>query len=260
MKDTGNVGDLDTPMGSYAMRGKTGNKMSASLNIGGRSRSGRQAPTFGEMGTSKAKDMAGRPGEGMNSPDQKGFVEEESVPGDKGAEPSTATGGKLAGQDSQEGEVGKPRPADASQYKGVGASDIIHEGKGTKPLDLSAEALKRDLASRQAQLVKRAEEVTKQFEQLFAPSTDWFQGVDLMRQIEEEIRNGPSVKLWQLQAQALEKLKRVHREITPGATYDFDVGQSRSPNPLVLNPAQDAFPKADEAALKKYYRRLAEDE
>jgi len=260
LKDTGAVGDLDSPMGNYAMRGKTGNQMPQATNIGGRSRSGRQGPTFGEMGVSKAKDMAGRPGEGMNTPDQKGYVQEEKVEGDKGADPSTATGGKHAGQDAQEGEVGKPRAGDAAQYQGIAASDIIHEGKGTPDIDVSTEALKRDLASRQAQLVKRAEEITKQFEQLFTPSADWFEGVDLMRQIEEEIRRWPSEKLWQLQAQALEKLKRVYREITPGASYDFDVGLSRSANPLVLNPAQQSFPKPEEDALKKYYRRLAEDQ
>src|ERR1041385_4743268 len=182
------------------------------------------------MGMNKAKDMAGRPGEGMNAPGQKGFAQEEKIAGDKGSDPTTATGGKRSGNDSQEGEVGKPRVGDAGQYEGVAASDIIHEGKGSRDIDLSAESLKRDLASRQAQLVKRAEEVTKQFDQLFTPSADWFQGVDLMRQIEEEIRRGPSERLWHLQTQALEKMKRVYRDITPGAAFDFDVGQAHSPN------------------------------
>ncbi len=260
VQDTGNVGDQDTPMGNYAMRGKTGNKMPASLNVGGRSRSGRQGPTFGQMGVDKAKDMAGRPGEGLNAPEQKGHVQEEHVEGDQGASPTTATGGKRAGQDVREGEVGKPRAGDAAQYQGIAAADLIQEGNSSKDIDLSAAALKRDLANRQAQLVKRADEVTKQFEQLFTPSADWFKGVDLMRQIEEEVRKGPSEKLWQLQEQALEKLKRVYREITPGAPYDFDVGLSKSSNPLVLNPMQEQFPKRDEDALKTYYRRLAEDE
>jgi len=258
--DTGDVGDMDAPMGNYAMRGKTGNKMPASLNIGGRSRSGRQGATFGEIGVDKAKDMKGRPGEGLNSPEQKGFVHEERVENDPGADPTTATGGKHAGQDNREGDLGKQRAGDAAQYQGMAAADIIQEGHGSKDIDVSAEALKRDLANRQAQLVKRAEEATKQFEQLFTPSADWFQGVDLLRQIEEEIRKGPSERLWQLQEQALDKLRRVHREITPGAAYDFDVGLNKSPNPLVLNPRQQEFPKRDEDALKRYYRRLAEDE
>lgn len=259
LKDTGDVGDMDTPMGNYAMRGKTGNKMPASLNVGGRSRSGRSGPTFGELGTDTAKDMKGRPGEGLNSADQKGYVKEEKVEGDPGADPTTATGGKHAGQEQQEGEIGKPRDGDAPKYQGIADADIIKEGKGTGDIDVSIEALKRDLSSRQAQLVKRAEEVTKQFEQLFTPSADWYQGVDLMRQIEEEIRRGPSEKLWQMQEQALDKLKRVHREISPGSAYDFDVGQIKTPNPLVLNPRNDPFPKRDEEALKEYYMRLAEE-
>jgi hypothetical protein len=260
MKDTGDVGDMDAPMGNYAMRGKTGNKMPASLNIGGRSRSGRQGPTFGELGMDKAKDMKGRPGEGLNAPDQKGFVQDEKVEGDPGADPTTATGGKLAGHEKGEGELGKPRASEAAQYAGIASADIIQEGKGSKDMDVSAEGMKRDLANRQAQLVKRAEEVTKQFEQMFTPSADWFKGVDLMRQIEEEVRKGPSEKLWHMQEQALDKLKRVYREIAPGAAFDFDVGLSKSANPLVLNPRQEEFPKRDEEALKRYYRRLAEDQ
>src|ERR1051326_7040538 len=113
LKDTGAVGDMESPIGNYAMRGKTGNKMPASMNVGGRSRSGRNAPTFGQMGVDNAKDMKGRPGEGMNTADQKGFVKEEKVEGDPGADPSTATGGKHSGQAQGEGDIGKPRSSDA---------------------------------------------------------------------------------------------------------------------------------------------------
>ena len=39
-----------------------------------------------------------------------------------------------------------------------------------------------------------------------------------------------------------------------------NTAQGATSYPLVLNPRQENFPKRDEEALKKYYRRLAEDE
>lgn len=222
---------LDGPISNMSAKGVTGNRLPNTNEIGGRSGEGRTGRASGEMVGEEAVGKGGRRTPSRLTPDpyMKGQIKDHSRDPVGGA-----TGG---GKESGEGGAGL---------------------EGPPPPD-RGERERNRLAGKQAALRNKAEAIDLQFQILNFHRTDLQRLIELMRQVEADIRAGRYQNALRQRQVMLESL----RELKEYVAGEFQVRQDYTPNlpadvqKEILGSMQEASPPGWEELNRQYFERLA---
>lgn len=222
---------MDGPISNMSAKGVTGNRLPNTNEIGGRSGEGRSGKASGEMVGEEAVGKGGRRTPSRLTPDpyMKGQIQDHSRDPVGGA-----TGG---GKESGEGGAGL---------------------EGPPPPDRGDRERSR-LAGKQAALRNKAEAIDLQFQILNFHRTDLRRLIELMAQVEADIRAGRYQNALRQRQVMLEGLRSV-KEYVAG---EFQVRQDYSPNlpadvqKEILGSMQDPSPVGWEELNRMYFERLA---
>jgi hypothetical protein len=221
----------DGPISNMSAKGATGNRLPNTSEIGGRAGEGRQGKSSGEFVGDEAVGKGGRKTPSRLTPDPyvKGQIKDHSKDPVGGA-----TGG---GKESGEGGEGLEGPI-------PGARD---------------ERERNRLAGKQAALRNKAEGIDLQFQIMNFHHTDLRKMIELMNQIERDLKAGRyhnALRQRQVLAQGLGNVK----EYLEG---EFEVRQDETANlPTdvqkdILGSMQDPSPAGWEELNRQYFQRLA---
>jgi hypothetical protein len=222
---------MDGPISNMSAKGVTGNRLPNTNEIGGRSGEGRSGKASGEMVGEEAVGKGGRRTPSRLTPDpyMKGQIKDHSRDPVGGA-----TGG---GKESGEGGAGL---------------------EGPPPPDRGERERSR-LAGKQAALRNKAEAIDLQFQILNFHRTDLRRLIELMAQVEADIRAGRYQNALRQRQVMLEGLRSV-KEYAAG---EFQIRQDYSPNlptdvqKEILGSMQDPSPVGWEELNRMYFERLA---
>lgn len=221
----------DGPISSNAAKGVTGNTLPNTNEVGGRSGEGRSAKSSGEFVGDEAVGKGGRKTPARLTPDPyvKGQIQDHSKDDGGGA-----TGG---GKESGQGEEGLEGPTP----RGAGSREM---GR---------------LAGKQAALRNKAEGVDLQFQVNGYHRTDLKKLIDVMSQVERDLRAGRYqnvLRQRQVLAEGLGSVKQylkgefqVRRDST--ANLPADIQKE------LLGAMQDACPAGWEDVNREYFSRLS---
>jgi len=221
----------DGPISNMSAKGATGNRLPNTSEIGGRAGEGRQGKSSGEFVGDEAVGKGGRNTPSRLTPDpyMKGQIKDHSKDPVGGA-----TGG---GKESGEGGEGLEGPA-------PGAQD---------------ERERNRLAGKQAALRNKAEGVDVQFQVMNFHHTDLQKMIDLMAQIERDLKAGRyqnALRQRQVMAEGLGNVKQY-------LEGEFEVRQDETANlptdiqEEILGSMQDPSPVGWEELNRQYFERLA---
>jgi hypothetical protein len=222
---------MDGPITSMSAKGVTGNALPNSSEIGGRSGEGRQGKSSGEFVGDEAIGKGGRKTPSRLTPDPyvKGQIKDHSKTSAGGA-----TGG---GKESGKGGEGLEGPARRSP----GQRDTER------------------LASKQAALRNKAEAVDLQFQVTNFHRTDLKKLIELMAQVERDIKSGRyqnALRQRQTLASGLGNVKQY-------LEGEFEVRQDTTANlptdiqKEILGSMQDPSPAGWEDLNRRYFERLS---
>ncbi len=221
----------DGPISNMSAKGATGNRLPNTSEIGGRAGEGRQGKSSGEFVGDEAVGKGGRKTPSRLTPDpyMKGQIKDHSKDPVGGA-----TGG---GKESGEGGEGLEGPV-------PGAQD---------------ERERNRLAGKQAALRNKAEGIDLQFQIMNFHHTDLAKMIDLMAQIERDIKAGRyqnALRQRQVLADGLGNVKQY-------LEGEFEVRQDETSNlptdiqKEILGSMQDPSPVGWEELNRQYFERLA---
>lgn len=221
----------DGPISNMSAKGATGNRLPNTSEIGGRAGEGRQGKSSGEFVSEEAVGKGGRntPNRLTGDPYMRGQIKDHSKDPTGGA-----TGG---GKESGEGGEGLegPAPADRDQRE------------------------RSRLAGKQAALRNKAEGIDLQFQIMNFHHTDLKQLIDLMAQIEHDIRAGRYQNALRQRQVMLDGLRDVKQYVEG----EFEVRQDTTLNlpaniqEELLGSMQDPSPAGWEELNRRYFERLA---
>ncbi len=222
----------DGPISNMSAKGATGNRLPNASEIGGRAGEGRQGQSSGEFVGDEAVGKGGRNTPARLTPDPfvKGQIKDHSKEGTGGA----TGGGKESGQG------------------GEGLEGPIPHSPGPRDLER--------LAGKQAALRNKAEGVDVQLEIMNFHRTDMERLLELMAQVERDLRAGryqSALRQRQVVAERLDSVKRY-------LEGEFEVRQDTTANlpgdiqKELLGSMQDPSPAGWEELNRRYFQRLAE--
>ncbi len=222
---------LDGPISNMSAKGVTGNRLPNTNEIGGRSGEGRQGKSSGEFVGEEAVGKGGRRTPSRLTPDpyMQGQIKDHSRDPVGGA-----TGG---GKESGEGGAGLegPAPADRDQRE------------------------RNRLAGKQAALRNKAEGIDLQFQIMNFHRTDLRKLIELMAQIEQDVRAGRYQNALRQRQIMLEGLKNVQDYVSG----EFQIRRDTSLNlpadiqKELLGSMQEPSPVGWEELNRQYFERLA---
>ncbi|OHB82045.1 MAG: hypothetical protein A2V98_25790 [Planctomycetes bacterium RBG_16_64_12] len=221
----------DGPISNMSAKGATGNRLPNTSEIGGRAGEGRQGKSSGEFVGDEAVGKGGRKTPSRLTPDpyMKGQIKDHSKDATGGA-----TGG---GKESGEGGEGLEGPA-----PGAGG-----------------ERERNRLAGKQAALRNKAEGIDLQFQIMNFHHTDLQKMIEMMAQIERDVRAGRyqnALRQRQVVADGLGNVKQY-------LEGEFEVRQDETANlptdiqEEILGSMQDPSPVGWEELNRQYFERLA---
>lgn len=222
----------DGPISNMSAKGATGNRLPNTSEIGGRAGEGRQGKSSGEFVGDEAVGKGGRNTPARLTPDPfvKGQIKDHSKDGTGGA----TGGGKESGQG------------------GEGLEGPIPGSPGQRELER--------LAGKQAALRNKAEGVDVQLEIMNFHRTDMEKMLELMAQIERDLRAGryqSALRQRQVLAEGLGSVKQY-------LEGEFEVRQDTTANlpgdiqKELLGSMQDPSPAGWEELNRRYFQRLSD--
>jgi hypothetical protein len=222
----------DGPISNMSAKGATGNRLPNTSEIGGRAGEGRQGKSSGEFVGDEAVGKGGRNTPARLTPDPfvKGQIKDHSKDGTGGA----TGGGKESGQG------------------GEGLEGPIPGSPGQRELER--------LAGKQAALRNKAEGVDVQLEIMNFHRTDMERMLELMAQIERDLRAGryqSALRQRQVLAEGLGSVKQY-------LEGEFEVRQDTTANlpgdiqKELLGSMQDPSPAGWEELNRRYFQRLSD--
>ena len=222
----------DGPISNMSAKGATGNRLPNTSEIGGRAGEGRQGKSSGEFVGDEAVGKGGRNTPARLTPDPyvKGQIKDHSKDGTGGA----TGGGKESGQG------------------GEGLEGPMPGAPGKRDLER--------LAGKQAALRNKAEGVDVQLEIANFHRTDMEKMLELMAQVERDLRAGryqSALRQRQVMAEGLGSMKRY-------LEGEFEVRQDATANlpgdiqKELLGSMQDPSPAGWEELNRRYFERLAD--
>ncbi len=221
----------DGPISNMSAKGATGNRLPNTSEIGGRAGEGRQGKSSGEFVGDEAVGKGGRKTPSRLTPDpyMKGQIKDHSTDPTGGA-----TGG---GKESGEGGEGLEGPA-------PGARDDRERNR---------------LAGKQAALRNKAEGIDLQFQITNFHHTDLKKMIDLMAQVERDIRAGRyqnALRRREVLAEGLGNVKQYLEgefEIRRDETANLPTDVQKD----ILGSMQDPSPVGWEELNREYFERLS---
>ncbi len=221
----------DGPISNMSAKGVTGNTLPNTSEMGGRSGEGRSGKSSGEFVGDEAVGKGGRKTPSRLTPDpyMKGQIKDHSKDGQGGA-----TGG---GKESGQGGEGLEGPAP--------------QNKGKRDL--------QRLAGKQAALRNKAEGVDAQFQVMNYHHTDLEKMIELMTQIERDLKSGRYENAMRQRKVLADGLSNVKQYLEG----EFEVGQDATANlpgeiqKELLGSMQDPSPAGWEELNRKYFERLS---
>lgn len=222
---------MDGPISNMSAKGVTGNRLPNTNEIGGRSGEGRSGKASGEMVGEEAVGKGGRRTPSRLTPDpyMKGQIKDHSRDPVGGA-----TGG---GKESGEGGAGLEGP----------------------PPPQRGERDRHRLAGKQAALRNKAEAIDLQFQIMNFHRTDLQRLIELMRQVEADIRAGRYQNALRQRQVMLEGL----RDLQQYVAGELQVRQDYTPNlpadvqKEILGSMQEPSPPGWEELNRQYFERLS---
>lgn len=222
----------DGPMPSWAAKGKSGNSKPNAMEQTGRSGSGRQGESSGEIVGDTVKSLEGgdvkarRTNEGF----QAGELKEED---DSKMDVKATGGGKLAGTSSSEGFAGDSPARDELKY--------------------------RDMA-RQAQQIKRdAETVYSKAKLLRLPTGDLDRAVMELDAATRRLSQGDTEGFAKAQQQVVRALKQTQSQLVGGTVNSAPSAAGNRADPNLAGAAGEPVPKQYEDAVADYMRTIAQE-
>jgi len=225
---------LDGPISNMSAKGATGNRLPNTSEIGGRSGEGRSAKSSGEFVGDEAVGKGGRKTPSRLTPDPyvAGQIKDHSKDPTGGA----SGGGKESGQG------------------GEGLEGPVPRSPGPREL--------QRLAGRQAALRNQAEGVDLKFELMNFHHTDLKKLIELMAQIERDLKAGRYQNALRRRKVLLDGLHNVKQYLEG----EFQLRQDTTANlpaevqKEILGSMQDPSPAGWEELNRQYFERLANGE
>lgn len=222
----------DGPISNMSAKGATGNRLPNTSEMSGRSGEGRQGKSSGEFVGDEAVGKGGRNTPSRLTPDPyvKGQIKDHSKDPTGGA----TGGGKESGQGGQGLEGPAPKPRNMADMQ--------------------------RLAGKQAELRNKAEGINLQFQIMNFHRTDLKKLIEMMSQIEEDLRTGRYQNALRQRQVLLEGLRSTKQYVSG----EFQVRQDASENlpsdiqKEILGSMSEAAPPGWEDLIRDYYRRLSE--
>ncbi|MCS7305737.1 MAG: hypothetical protein NZ602_11610, partial [Thermoguttaceae bacterium] len=223
---------LDGPISNMSAKGATGNQLPNTSEMSGRSGEGRQGKSSGEFVGDEAVGKGGRNTPSRLTPDPyvKGQIKDHSKDPTGGA----TGGGKESGQGGQGLEGPSPKPRSMADMQ--------------------------RLAGKQAELRNRAEGIDLQFQIMNFHRMDLKKLIEMMAQIEEDLRTGRYQNALRQRQVLLEGLRSAKQYVAG----EFQVRQDTSENlpsdiqKEILGSMSEPAPPGWEDLIRDYFRRLSE--
>jgi hypothetical protein len=222
----------DGPISNFSAKGKTGNDLPNNMEVSGRAGDGRRGKSSGQMVGDTARALEGRktPARVNNERYEPGQLKQEGQ-----QDPNGATGG------------GKKAGAGRRGLQGGTPPDFVRD--------------MQRLSEKQAAVREKAEQVAKELDQAGVKSARLTKSIDLMKSVEDDLRDTRYEDAARRRKTALSELKNAFT----GAAESTAVDLSRArelPGELrdeLLQSADEGYPQGYESLLKSYYRALSEE-
>ncbi len=222
----------DGPISNMSAKGATGNRLPNTSEMSGRSGEGRQGKSSGEFVGDEAVGKGGRNTPSRLTPDPyvKGQIKDHSKDPTGGA----TGGGKESGQGGQGLEGPSPKPRSMADMQ--------------------------RLAGKQAELRNKAEGIDLQFQIMNFHRMDLKKLIEMMAQIEEDLRTGRYQNALRQRQVLLEGLRSAKQYVAG----EFQVRQDTSENlpsdiqKEILGSMSEPAPPGWEDMIRDYFRRLSE--
>jgi hypothetical protein len=228
--DQAGWGVADGPISTFSAKGKTGNDLPNNNEMQGRSGDGRRGKSSGQMVGDAARALEGRktPARVGNEKYEPGQLKQEGQ-----QDPNGATGG------------GKKAGAGRRGLQGGTPPDFVRDmGR---------------LSEKQVGLREKAEQVAQQLQTLGLTSRRLTQSIQLMKSVEQDLRDLRYEDAARRRRTALGELKAGLRGIDQ--TTAVQLNRARDlPAQLrsgLLQASEEAYPDGYEALLKSYFRKLS---
>lgn len=224
----------DGPISNLSAKGATGNRLPNTSEIGGRSGEGRSGKSSGEFVGDQAVGKGGRKTPSRLTPDP--FVEGQVKDHSKDPTGGATGGGKESGQG------------------GEGLEGPVPRSPGQREL--------QRLAGRQATLRNRAEGIDLKFEVMNFHHTDLKKLIELMAQVERDLKAGRYRNALRRRTVLLDGLQSVKQylegefELRRDTTVNLPTDVQKE----ILGGMQDPSPAGWEELNREYFRRLGDAE
>jgi len=224
---------MDGPISNFSAKGKTGNTLPNDIELNGRSGDGRAGKSSGELVENVAKGLDGRtiPTRLTNDPFEKGYVEELRA---------QKTGGSTGG----------------GKRSGAGAEGL----SGRYPPKLIDEMNR--LANMQSGIREKAERVQKSLQAIGIAKRDFSEGVRLMKEVEDDMRDYRYAGITKKQRMVIRSLRRTNDEFSKDMIVWVNkaVHLPKELRDKLLDAMDESYPPEYEQPLRAYYRALSEAE
>ena len=226
-------GVSDGPISNFSAKGKTGNDLPNKNEVSGRAGDGRRGKSSGQMVGDTARGLEGRktPARLNNERYEEGKLKEEGR-----LDPNGATGG------------GKKAGAGRRGLQGGTPPDFLRD-------------MER-LSAKQAGMREKAEQVARQFDTTTVTGRRLSQTIELMKSVENDLRDLRYEDAARKRKVAMQKLKATFNNLDRSTAVQLS--QARElPAQLreeLLQSADEGYPEGYESLLESYFRALSEAE
>lgn len=222
---------MDGPISNWSAKGKSGNEKPNANEMAGRSGSGREGQSNGELVEGKAKDLEGRETKERRTHDPfgEGNIEEEN-PESK----AKATGG--------------------GKQSGIGGEGGL---QGTAPP--RNQLGMRDLERRQKEVRRNAETIYSKANLMYLPTGELDEAILLMQKAEQQARSGDLAGFTETQRRIVHALQNTQRQVAGERGVALDP-RHRLPADLkeeMLNAKEEHIPPEFERLVSDYFKAIA---
>ncbi len=221
----------DGPINNWSAKGKSGNERPNANEMAGRSGSGREGNSNGELVEGKAKDLEGRETKTRRTHDPfgEGIIEEENPK----SQAKATGGGKQSGAGGEGGMRGTAPPRN--------------------------ELAMRDLERRNRELKRNTESVYSKASLLYLPTGELDKALLLMRKAEEHLKAGDLAAFSETQRRIVHALRNTKAQLAGQPTVDLDP-RHRLPMDIreeLLDARDEPIPPEFEDLVAEYYKAIA---
>ncbi|MBM4038942.1 MAG: hypothetical protein FJ290_10555 [Planctomycetes bacterium] len=222
---------MDGPISNWSAKGKSGNEKPNANEMAGRSGSGREGQSNGELVEGKAKDLEGREAKERRTHDPfgEGNIEEENPE----SKAKATGGGKQSGIGGEGGLQGSAPPRNQMGM--------------------------RDLERRQQEIRRNAESVYSKATLMYLPTGELDEAIVLMQKAERQARAGDLTGFAETQRRIVHALQNAKRAAAGEGAVALDP-RHRLPTDLkeeMLNAKEEPIPAEFERLVAEYYKAIA---